>query len=71
MKTGVLVLSKISMIEGYKDQYKFFLDKDKALHFALERASLAGLSLFLLNSVDDFKVRMLFFSEAGVNLLKQ
>jgi hypothetical protein len=70
MNTVILVNSKLNDLENYKDQYKIFTNKEEALLFAKRRAKSCGLELFMLNSVDDLKVGMMFYCEASKQFVK-
>lgn len=65
MKTAILVNSHVDLFEPYKEQYKLFEDKTKAIAFAKSRAVEAGIPLFLLNSISDLKIGYLISAEGG------
>lgn len=70
MKTITLVYSKLDIFDNYKDQFRIFSDKQKAIDFAQERAKKVNLDLMLLNKPEDLKVGTLIFAEGGDQFIK-
>lgn len=70
MKSVILVESKTNALENYRDKYKIFIDKQKAVLYAKEQAKKCGFMIFMCDKPEDIKPGYLIFSESGEQYVK-